>query len=98
MSKVTKEQIAEWKKTYGEIYEIPFEDGKVCYLAKPNRKQTSLILAKGANNPLGGVDVLLANCWLAGDEVIKTDAGYHIGLAAKIDQIVGTKLAEVKNL
>lgn len=98
MSKVTKEQIEAWRKQHGEVYEMNFEDGKSCYLSRPSRKIVGLILAKSAANPLAGAEVVLANCWLGGDDVIKEDAGYMVGIAAKIDQIVGVKTAEIKNL
>jgi hypothetical protein len=91
-----QKQIAEWKKKYGDVYHIEFDDAE-CWLRKPSRGTVAMAMTKSRTNPLDGVAVLLESCWLAGDEKIKEDAGYQVGLLEKTDLIIGTKSAEVKN-
>lgn len=93
---VDDKQIKEWKDKYGDVFHIQFEDAE-CFLRKPSRAVVGLAMSKSRSNPLDGVAVLLQNCWLAGDEAIKTEAGYQVGMLDKTDLIIGTKSAEVKN-
>ncbi|MDR3133534.1 MAG: hypothetical protein LBU42_05865, partial [Prevotellaceae bacterium] len=72
MFKATTEQIAEWKAKYGDIFCITVED-KACYLKKPSRKALGYASMAGKENPLKFNEVLLNDCWLAGDEEIKMD-------------------------
>lgn len=95
----TQEQIEKWKKEYGAVFHFDYEDGMEAYFRKPDRNQTKHIISKGGVNALNGVESLIANCWLAGDEEIKQDIGkYHPRLRAGIDDILEVKKAEVKKL
>ena len=97
MFEATKEQIVAWKSQHGEIFEITVED-KRCYLKKPNRKVLGLATSLGQKNPMKFNEVVLHNCWLAGDDEIKTDDDYFLAVGAKLDSIVEIKEAEVKKL
>lgn len=98
MERITKEQIEQWKKKHGEVFHIEFEDGKQCYLRKPDRKIAKLAQTKP--DGISMAEVILTNCWLAGDEEIRQadHAGYHIYIANRLDTIVGAKAGELKNL
>lgn len=92
----TAEQIAEWKQKHGDVFMIHV-DGSVCYLKKPDRKTMSYVATLG-NNPVRANEALLENCWLGGDESIKTDDEKFFGVSTKLDEIIQIKSAEIKKL
>lgn len=97
MSKATKEQVAEWKKEHGDVFEIEV-DGKVCYLKKPTRRVLSAAAVAGQRDPMKYNEVILTNCWLWGDEVIKTDDALFLGVSAKLGDLVEVVEASIKKL
>lgn len=96
-TQATAEQIEQWKKQYREVYQVTV-DGKVCYLRKPNRKELSYASVAGKSDPMKFNEVILNQCWLAGDEEIKTDDSLFLGVSAQIAQLVEVKEAELKKL
>ncbi len=92
-----EEQIAVWKEKHGKVYAYEV-DGKTCYLKKPSRKALSAAAVVGQRDPLKYNEVLIANCWLGGDEEIKTEDCYFLGLSGKIAQLVEVKEGEIKEL
>ena len=94
---VTKEQIKEWKAKYGDVFMVEVE-GKKGYLRKPDRKTLSFAFSKGQSDPLAMSEVILTNCWLAGDEELRTDDGYFLAINTQIDRLVEIKTAEIKKL
>ena len=97
MNTPDKTQIDAWKKQFGQVFHIEFPDGKACWLSKPSRQVVGLAMSKGRINPLAIAEVIVENCFLAGDEDIKNDVGYTVGLTEKIDALIGSKTAEIKN-
>ena len=98
MSKVTQEQIDQWKKKHGEIFKLDFEDGKEAFLKKPDRKIMSYAMTKMQSNPLGYAEVILNQCFLGGDEEVKTNDDYFFGAAAQLEQMIEAKNAALKKL
>ncbi len=90
-------QIAKWKEQHGKVYSFTAE-GKVCYLRKPTRKALSAAAIIGQKDPLKYNEVLIANCWLGGDEALKNDDAYFLGLSAKVADLVEVKEGELKEL
>ena len=43
-------------------------------------------------------EIMLRNCWLAGDEEIKTDDALFLGVSAKLGELIDIKEAELKKL
>lgn len=91
----TPEQIVNWKKEFGMVY-VCTVDGKKCWLKKPDRKILAAATQHAAKNPLKFNETVLTNCWLAGDEEIKTNDDLYLGVSAQLDQIVTFKEAEIK--
>lgn len=78
MSKVTKQQIEEWKAKYGDVYEFPIED-KVAYLKSPNMQDYKR--AFSAMQSGGDVDyfeTLLESLFIGGDVEVKKDDNYFL--------------------
>lgn len=94
---VSQEQIQEWKSRYGEIYKISVENN-VCYLKKPSRKTLGYASTVGKNNPIKFNEVLLNDCWLAGDEIIKTDDNLFLSVGTKLAELIQIKEAEMEKL
>jgi len=94
--KATADQVKEWKKKHGDVFEVAVGNS-VCYLKKPDRKIMGYV-ATLAKNPIRANEVLLDNCWLGGDERIKTDDELFLGVSGKLTEIVEVKEAEIKKL
>lgn len=95
--KATKAQIAEWKKKHGEVFMITVED-KTAYIRKPDRKDLAHATAVGANNPFAFNETILNNCWLGGDEDVKTNDDYFLAVSGQLDKVIEIKDAEIKKL
>ncbi len=97
----TKEQIAEWKAKYGEVAKITVKDeagDKVCYLRHPSRKALGYASMAGKDNPLRFNEVILNDCWLAGDEEIRTNDTLFLSVSGKIAELIEVKEAELEKL
>lgn len=92
----TSEQIDAWKKQHGIVQIVELEDGRKIWLKKPDRNVVSLAMTKSRTDALGMVTVILASCYLAGDDVSQ-DAGALVGLQGKVDDLIGSVNVEVKN-
>ena len=90
----TAEQIAEWKKKYGEVSGIII-DGHICYLRKVDRKTLSYASTAGAKDPLKFNEIILDNCWLGGSEEIKTNDTLFLSAGAKLAEFIEIKEAEL---
>jgi hypothetical protein len=97
MITVTKEQIDGWKAKHGDIFRIQVED-KACYLKKPGRKTLGYASLAGKENPLKFNEILLNDCWLGGDETIKTDDTLFLSVSAKLSELIELKEAELEKL
>ncbi len=91
------EQIQQWKAKYGEVFQVEVA-GHRAYLKKPDRKTLSYAMTQAQTNPLGFAEVILRNCWLAGDEVIQTDDSLFLAVSSKLDELLQIKEAELKKL
>jgi hypothetical protein len=94
---VTKEQIKEWKTKFGDVFKITV-DGKVAYFRKPSRKTLGYAAVAGKENPLKFNEVIMRDCFLGGDEEIKTDDTLFLSASSKIGDIIETKEAELEKL
>jgi hypothetical protein len=96
--KFTEEQIAAFKKEHGDIFLLEFpEVNKSAILKKPTRAQVGHSMSAGSD-ALKKAETLIHNCWVAGDEEIKTNAGLLIGAIPTLDKIIEVKSAELKKL
>ncbi len=96
-SKATKEQIAIWKAKYGDVFEVSVE-GKYCYLRKPDRKTLSFGSTIGVSDPMKFNEIVLANCWIEGDEMLKTDDECFFAVIQRLNELIEVKTAEIKKL
>jgi len=97
MKKPTQAQIKEWKAEYGDIFKIAVED-KIAYLHSPDRKTLSYATSVGGKDPLKFNEIILNNCWLDGDEEIKTKDAYFLAVSGKLADIIQVKEAKLEKL
>lgn len=97
MGQATPEQIEAWKSKHGEVYAAKV-DGHVCYLKKPSRKALGYASSAGKNDALKFNEIILNDCWLGGDDTIKTDDALFLSVSAKISDLIEVKEAELEKL
>lgn len=93
----TPEQIADWKALHGEIFAITVED-KIGYLRKVDRKTLSFASAIGTKDPMKFNEIILTNCWLGGDEELKTNDDYFLAVSGTLSELIVVKEAELVKL
>jgi len=95
--KVSKEQIAAWKKKYGSVFRIRVED-KEAYLRPPTRRDISYATTAGQSDPIAFNEMILKNCWLGGDEEIMNDDAYFLAASSQLDKLIEIKTATLEKL
>lgn len=93
--KYSKEQIQEWKKKHGDLFEITVE-GKGCILHRPTRRDLSY--ASVVKDPIKMSETMLNQLWVDGDEEIKTDDALFFAAIQKMQDVLEVKEAEIKKL
>jgi len=83
---ITQAQLDGWKKKYDGLHKIEVEISEseklTCYLREPSRDQygTCAMIAQ-KKTALAGGEYILNDCWLGGDERIKTEDKVYISAA-----------------
>ena len=95
--KTIEEKIADWKKKYGEVFLVEV-DGRTAYLKKPDRKALGAAAVLGKTDPMKYNEILLCNCWIEGDEEIKTDDSLFLGVSAQLAELIEIREASIKKL
>ena len=95
--KATPEQIAAWKQEHGEVHEVEVED-HFCYLKNPSRKVLGYASTAGKQNPIKFNEIMLAGCWVGGDEKMKTDDSLFLAVGSVLQELVQVKEATIKKL
>lgn len=92
------EKLEEYKKKYGRVYMIESEDGKVAYIADPYRSLTiaAALMEAIEESTYAYIQVILSDCWIDGDEELRTQEEYGNDLAEQIDEITEIPEYEVK--
>lgn len=98
----SEEQIKSLKAEHGQLYKITMKDGangdKSCILKQPSRQVLGAASIAGKDNPMKFNEVILNNCWVAGDEEIKTNDMLFLSASQKIGEIIELKEAELEKL
>ncbi len=94
----TIEQITEWKEKYENVFRIEVEEAnKACYVRSIDRKIMSYI-SQLANDPVKYNEALLAQCWLAGDEEIKTKDSLFMSVMGDLAELLALKETKLTKL
>ena len=94
---VTKEQIKQWKAKYKEVFVLRVDD-KVAYLRTPDRATLSYASTLATKDPMKFNEAILTNCWLGGDEEIKTDDALFLSASSKLGELIKNKEAKLEKL
>ena len=94
---VTKEQIKQWKAKYKEVFVLRVDD-KVAYLRTPDRATLSYASTLATKDPMKFNEAILTNCWLRGDEEIKTDDALFLSASSKLGELIQIKEATLEKL
>ncbi|MDU6660077.1 MAG: hypothetical protein E6494_08185 [Capnocytophaga sp.] len=94
---VTKEQIKQWKAKYKEVFVLRVDD-KVAYLRTPDRATLSYASTLATKDPMKFNEAILTNCWLGGDEEIKTDDALFFSASSKLGELIQIKEATLEKL
>ena len=94
---VTKEQIKQWKAKYKEVFVLRVDD-KVAYLRTPDRATLSYASTLATKDPMKFNEAILTNCWLGGDEEIKTDDALFLSTSSKLGELIQIKEATLEKL
>lgn len=101
---VTAEQLKAWKEEHGSVLQVSAELGSgnsvTCYL-KPVKERHQFAAAYsfiGANKLLEAGELILKNCWLGGDEVIKTDDKTNAAVAMAAYQAMELPTTHTKKI
>ena len=97
IGKLSQEEIAKLKNQHGEIFALKVGNS-ICYLRKPTRKSLGYASVAGKDNPLKFNEVILNDCFLAGDETIKTDDTKFLSASSKLSEIIEVVDAELEKL
>ncbi|WP_312078359.1 hypothetical protein [Chryseobacterium sp.] len=98
MSEVTKKQIDAWKAEYGEVNHFKLGGDKECYLRMPDLKIMSYATMAGQSDIMAYNKAILTECWLAGDEEIKTHPGLFLSISQKLTDMIGIVEVELVKL
>lgn len=93
--KYTKEQVTEWKRKHGDIFELSVED-KSCILRRPNRKDLSYVSV--VKDPIKMSETLLKQLWLAGDTEIQEEDDLFLAIIPKMEEVIKVKESVIKKL
>lgn len=97
IEKTIEEKIAGWKSKYGEVFLVE-ADGRTAYLKKPDRKALGAAAVLGKTDPMKYNEILLNNCWIEGDEEIKTNDSLFLGVSAQLAELIEIREATIKKL
>jgi hypothetical protein len=104
MERATQEQITGWKAQYGEIFEVELEkdadsEPTYAYFRKPARHTVANVMRKMAGQDLVDANqVLINDCFVGGDEVVKTDVQLMLGAGSALQVLITPAAASLKNL
>lgn len=97
IGQVPQSQIDEWKRIHGTLF-IAVVDTSVCYLKKPSRQTLSMASSLCKNDQIAFNELLLQDCWLGGDERIKSDDDLFISIGPLLADLLETKAATLKKI
>lgn len=106
---ISKEQFEEWKAKHGkdpegkETVKVIVIKSKTadlefrCVVRNPDKKILGMALPFMDKNVAKMCDILITNCWLGGDEVIKTFAPYNLSAGSQLLDFLSDAESEIQN-
>ena len=102
IGKLSDDEVKSLKEKHGDIFAVKVTDTEgslhVAYLRKPKRRDLSAASVAGRKDPLKFNETIMRQCWLAGDEAIRTDDYLFLAASGVISDIVEVGEAELEKL
>jgi len=101
---ITQVQLDKWKKDpdIGKVFQIKVDrkdnTKAYCYVKKPSRTILAAAMKFHTSDPVKMNEILLTNCWLGGDEEIKTDDAMFMAAASEVGELIEIRTAEIKEV
>jgi len=96
--KWTKEQIEAYKEKYGSLYKYTANDGKSCLLRSPGLEILDACRTISGGSSIKFDKALVENCWVDGDNELKTLDKYQMGLFDWLGGIIQKVDGELEEL
>lgn len=95
-------QIKNWKEKYVSVHQIdvPLEDESIvtAYFRKPDLRTLSAAAKFAESDPIKSGNILFENCWLGGDEIIKTNDEAKLSAIQALGTVFKVRTATIKKL
>lgn len=103
MDPILEQKIKQWKEKYGVVHQIdvPLEDESqvaTAYFRKPDLQLISAAAKFSESDPIKSGNILFENCWLGGDELVKSDDEARLSAIQALGQIFKVRTAAIKKL
>lgn len=84
----TKQKIEEFKAIHGNVYRYMTKDGKSCLLKSPDLEVIDACRTISGGSSIKFDKALVDNCWITGDEELRTVSKYQLGLFDWLGSII----------
>ena len=98
VTKVTAEQIAQWKRDHGKVHCYTTADGKKAYFSTPSRRVIGAATVLAGSDHLKQKEIILGKCFLGGNAEIMNEDKYFYGLADMVEAMVERVTGELKEV
>lgn len=99
---VSQAQLKQWKNRWGEVTQISVktDDGRTLYgyFKKPDLETIAASTRFIDTDPVKGGVIVMENCWLGGDEAIKTDDEAKFSVILRVNKLFKVLETEVKKM
>lgn len=82
---------------HGKLTAIQVED-KIALFKKPSRQVLKMATAISATDPMGYLEKIAENCYVAGDRELLDDDEYFLAIVPVLNELVQTKTASLLKL
>jgi len=91
MKTLSQEEINQLKKQHGAIFQYNSTDGKMAIFKSPDFQILDACKSVCGKNGMKFNKMLVENCWIQGDEELKTNEEYLLGIFDWISGIIKKK-------
>lgn len=100
--KLTAEEISALKDKHGDVFLVKVDDAEGNthhgYLRTPTRRDLSAASVAGSKDPLKFNEVIMRQCWVGGDESIRTDDYLFLAASGVISEMIVIGEARLEKL
>jgi hypothetical protein len=99
---ITDAQVKQWKSRWGEVTQITvkLDEGAIAtgYFKKPDLDTISAASRFMDSDQVRGGQIVFDNCWLGGDEIIKTNDEARFATILQVNRLFRILETEVKKM